>query len=212
MSICSVDAHTRNRGIRLSEIEGGCTEYWGGHKPGPRHKYTLNVKKSIFSANPERSNKLFCYTFKLIEWNTNYDHIGGKRSMCLEMTLWHRLFSAGQTIYLNHRVMWGYPNRHYDVGQRDIKLVSNWTIHLGRKICNFGAVLERGLVSSVLVVMNQMATICGTFQPLTCHEGTDKEKSQHSPTLSITWALDGVSGQRHAPSVLPLRFARYPLP
>ena len=56
-----------------------------------------------------------------------------------------------------------------------------------------------------------MATICGTFQSLTRHEGTDEEKIQHCSTLSITWTLDGVSGQRHAPSALPLGFARYQL-
>jgi len=100
--------------------------------------------------------------------------------------------------------MRGYPNRHYDVGQRDVKRVSNLTIYLGRKIYNLSAVLERGLVYSVLVVMNYLATICGTFQHLTRHEGTDVEKRQHNPTLSITSALDGVSGQRHAPSALSL--------
>ena len=84
MSIYSIDAYTRNRGIRLREIGGGCTEYWDGHKPGPHHKYSLHVKQSIFSASPKRSNKLICYTFKLKEWNTNYDHIDGKRSVCLD--------------------------------------------------------------------------------------------------------------------------------
>jgi len=36
--------------------------------------------------------------------------------------------------------------------------------------------------------------------PRTCHEG---RKEEQSPTLSLTSALDGVGGQRHAPAALP---------
>jgi len=43
------------------------------------------VKQSIFSAYPKRNNKLICYTFnKLIEWNTNYEHVGDTIFMCLD--------------------------------------------------------------------------------------------------------------------------------
>ena len=37
----------------------------------------------------------------------------------------------------------------------------------------------------------------GKVQPRTGHEGQEGEK-RYSSTLSLTWALDGVGGQRHA--------------
>ena len=33
----------------------------------------------------------------------------------------------------------------------------------------------------------------------------------YSSTLSLTWALDGVGGRRHAPGALPPEKTRYPL-
>ena len=46
--------------------------------------------------------------------------------------------------------------------------------------------------------------------PRTGHEGPKGEYGQ-SFTLSLTSALDGVGGQRHAPAALPPRKTRYPL-
>ena len=42
----------------------------------------------------------------------------------------------------------------------------------------------------------------------TGHEGQDWER--YSSTLSLTSALDGVGGQRHAPAALPPGKTRYP--
>ena len=50
----------------------------------------------------------------------------------------------------------------------------------------------------------------GKGHPRTGHEGPDGEK-RYSSTLSLTSALDGVGGQRHAPAALPPRKTRYPL-
>jgi hypothetical protein len=44
----------------------------------------------------------------------------------------------------------------------------------------------------------------------TGHEGPDAEK-RYSSTLSLTSALDGVGGQRHAPATLTPGKTRYPL-
>jgi hypothetical protein len=41
----------------------------------------------------------------------------------------------------------------------------------------------------------------GNVQPIKCHEGPGGEK-RYSSTLSLISALDGVSGQRHAPTAL----------
>jgi hypothetical protein len=53
-------------------------------------------------------------------------------------------------------------------------------------------------------------TCTGKAQPRTGHEGPEVEK-MHSSTLSLTPALDGVGGQRHAPAALPPAMPRYPL-
>jgi len=42
----------------------------------------------------------------------------------------------------------------------------------------------------------------GKVHPRTGHEGPEGEK-RYSRTLSLTSALDGVGGQRHAPAALP---------
>jgi hypothetical protein len=42
----------------------------------------------------------------------------------------------------------------------------------------------------------------GTILPITGHEGPEGER-RYSSTLSLTSALDGVGGQRHAPAALP---------
>ena len=42
----------------------------------------------------------------------------------------------------------------------------------------------------------------GKVQPRTGHEGPEGEQRYNS-TLSVTSALDGVGGQRHAPAALP---------
>jgi hypothetical protein len=46
--------------------------------------------------------------------------------------------------------------------------------------------------------------------PRTGHEGPEGEQ-RFSSTLSLTTALDGVGGQRHAPAALPPGKTRYPL-
>jgi hypothetical protein len=46
--------------------------------------------------------------------------------------------------------------------------------------------------------------------PIAGHEGPEVEKS-YSSTLSLTSALGGVDGQRHAPAALPPGKIRYPL-
>jgi hypothetical protein len=50
----------------------------------------------------------------------------------------------------------------------------------------------------------------GKGHPRTGHEGSEVEQS-YSSTLSLTSALDGVGGQRHAPAALPPGKTRYPL-
>jgi hypothetical protein len=55
--------------------------------------------------------------------------------------------------------------------------------------------------------------ICITYKevhPITAHEGP-KGQYRYGSTLSVTSALDGVGGQRHAPAVLPLGKTLYPL-
>jgi hypothetical protein len=49
-----------------------------------------------------------------------------------------------------------------------------------------------------------------TFRPRTGHEGPEGEQ-RYSSTLSLTSALEGVGGQRHAPSVLPPGKTQYQL-
>jgi hypothetical protein len=48
------------------------------------------------------------------------------------------------------------------------------------------------------------------FHPTTSHEIPEREHGYKS-TLSLTSALDGVGGQRHAPTTLPPGKTRYPL-
>ena len=50
----------------------------------------------------------------------------------------------------------------------------------------------------------------GKVHPRTGHEGPEMEYRYNS-TLSLTSALDGVGGQRHAPAALPSGKTRYPL-
>ena len=50
----------------------------------------------------------------------------------------------------------------------------------------------------------------GTVHPITGHEGPKREW-RYSSTLSLTSALDGVGGQRHAPAVLRPGKTQYPL-
>jgi len=46
--------------------------------------------------------------------------------------------------------------------------------------------------------------------PKTGHDGPEGEQ-MYSSTISLTLALDGVGGQRHAPAALPPGNTRYPL-
>jgi hypothetical protein len=53
----------------------------------------------------------------------------------------------------------------------------------------------------------------GKVHPVTYHEGTEREK-MYSSTLSLTLALDGVGGERHAtsrPGHFTPEMTRYPL-
>jgi hypothetical protein len=50
----------------------------------------------------------------------------------------------------------------------------------------------------------------GKFHPITGYEGPEGEL-RHNSTLSLTSAIDGVAGQRHAPAVLSPGKTRYPL-
>ena len=50
----------------------------------------------------------------------------------------------------------------------------------------------------------------GKVQPRTGHEGPEGEW-RYGYTLSLTSALDGMGGQRHAPATLPPEKTRYPL-
>jgi hypothetical protein len=50
----------------------------------------------------------------------------------------------------------------------------------------------------------------GTVHPRTGHEGPEGEQ-RYNATLSLTSALDGMGGQRHAPAALPQGNTRYPL-
>ena len=50
----------------------------------------------------------------------------------------------------------------------------------------------------------------GKGHPRTGHEDPEGEQ-RYSSTLSLTSALDGVGGQRHAPAALPPGMTRYPL-
>ena len=55
-----------------------------------------------------------------------------------------------------------------------------------------------------------LSTNLCTVQPITCHEGKACEQ-KCSSTLSLTSALDGGDGQRHAPTALSQGKTRYPL-
>ena len=50
----------------------------------------------------------------------------------------------------------------------------------------------------------------GKVHPRPGHEGPEREQ-RYSFTFSLTSALDGVGGQRHAPAALPPGETRYPL-
>jgi hypothetical protein len=50
----------------------------------------------------------------------------------------------------------------------------------------------------------------GKGRPITGHKGPEREQ-KYSSTLSLTSALDGAGGQRHAPAALPPGKTRYPL-
>jgi hypothetical protein len=50
----------------------------------------------------------------------------------------------------------------------------------------------------------------GKDRPLTGHESAQGEQ-RYSSTLSLTSALDGVGGQRHAPAALPAQTDQAPL-
>jgi hypothetical protein len=50
----------------------------------------------------------------------------------------------------------------------------------------------------------------GKVHPRTGHEGPEGEY-RYSSTLSLTWALDGVGGQRHAPAALLPGKTQYPM-
>jgi len=50
----------------------------------------------------------------------------------------------------------------------------------------------------------------GKVHPTTDYEGPEGEQ-RYSSTLSLTLALDGVGGQRHAPAALPTGETRYTL-
>jgi len=57
----------------------------------------------------------------------------------------------------------------------------------------------------------KLSTRCkGNIHPRTDHEGADGEY-RYTSTLSLTSALDGLGGQRHAPAALPPGKTRYPL-
>jgi hypothetical protein len=56
--------------------------------------------------------------------------------------------------------------------------------------------------------IRRACSLC-TFTPTAGHEGPEGE--MYSPTLSLTSALDGVGGQRHAPAALTLGKTRCPL-
>jgi len=50
----------------------------------------------------------------------------------------------------------------------------------------------------------------GKVYPITGHDGPEGEE-RSSSYLSLSWALDGVGGQRHAPVALSSGKTRYPL-
>ena len=57
----------------------------------------------------------------------------------------------------------------------------------------------------------KLSTRCkGNIHPRTDHEGADGEY-RYTSTLSLTSALDGLGGQRHAPAALPPGKIRCPL-
>ena len=53
-------------------------------------------------------------------------------------------------------------------------------------------------------------TVKGKVQPRIGHEAPEGDY-MYSSTLSLTLALDGVGGQRYAPTALPPGMTRYPL-
>ena len=62
---------------------------------------------------------------------------------------------------------------------------------------------ERGMYNgtTVRMTMNDEVLKTGNIQPMTCHESPGEEK-RYSSTLYFISALDGMSGQRHAPTAL----------
>jgi hypothetical protein len=62
------------------------------------------------------------------------------------------------------------------------------------------------LLSTVGIIFFQ----CDPRNSITSHEGTAGEQ-RYSCTLSLTLALEGVGGQRHAPAALPSGIIRHPL-
>jgi len=62
--------------------------------------------------------------------------------------------------------------------------------------------------TSELTALNWQLRNCNPGPPITGHEGPGVT---YSSILSLTSALDGVGGQRHAPAALPPGETRYPL-
>ena len=66
------------------------------------------------------------------------------------------------------------------------------------------------MYSSTATGLNSEGKGKGKASPVTGHEVPERE-NRCSSTLSLTSALDGVGGQRHAPAALPPGKTRYPL-
>ena len=75
--------------------------------------------------------------------------------------------------------------------------------HIMSWLFDYVVSIERGMYNgrTVRMTTNGEGLKKGNFQPTTCHESPGGEK-RYSSTLSLIWALDGVSGQRHAPTAL----------
>jgi hypothetical protein len=62
-----------------------------------------------------------------------------------------------------------------------------------------------------LILLSQKVKVSnGKVHPRTGHQAPEEEY-RYSSTPSLTSALDGVGGQRHAPAALPPEKTRYPL-
>jgi len=66
------------------------------------------------------------------------------------------------------------------------------------------------IIIIIIIIIIIKFKVEGKARPITGHEGPEGEY-RYSSTLSLTSALDGVSGQRHAPVALPPGKTRYPL-